>query len=761
MGEGGALERLAGSDDVGDEGSLVAAQGAGHRVLLVGAEPDAVGDAGRGQVGSADVAGAHAVESAVVQGGEPSRAVGVPEHPLVPCVADRVGLLDGGHRGLLVLDAFGFAGCRGLRGGVLGDGDLRVVQACLQQLERVAVLGAVRLRGLVVDVAAARVADAPLSELGDPVDRVLGELAGRESVAPHVERLHHEVVDVLGGDPRGSQRRFDLLGLQRGGLHAFQHAGHVFEAFRVRLVGARGRGVLRQFPPSLELFLAACAERLVVVRARVDGAWRRAVGVVLLPLAQVFGHVAGDAPDPFAEGHVGGEPFGEPRVIVGAGHESACHSADGRVRPDGPAVRVVGAPAFEQVGEDRGLVGGFEPVSVGDLVDEQGEVPDGHAPVGEGRRVVLWRVAVAPCPAQCVPQWAGAVRLVPCRRVPRFPLSDVGSFEGDARMALGKFLHSPPGEGEDEFRVAVPAHGPSVSSVVDAFDDRCRIPVGFGGIRVREAAPHVRSRGVDPFARLLHGGHVLRRRVGGCRELCHGLGAGTVSQVFGHGRDVAEFRSHVAGEIVLGGHDVAGVGAAYDPVAQSRLGLLDGGVGQACYEFQIDPAIAVEADVQRVVQTVGMVGHGRHGADGPLREAFRLADEPSFFICLLQCHDEMAAGFLAAVGALVGAVAQSSELAREPVVRSVEFGTLGFHARVIDAGGVEFEPLEFSRQVSQADHAAQTPRLVALAVGDLGDGDPVAVPDHSALVDGVFERCHVVRPDHDLRAGHGSRRFRR
>lgn len=234
-----------------------------------------------------------------------------------------------------------------------------------------------------------------------------------------------------------------------------------------------------------------------------------------------------------------------------------------------------------------------------------------------------------------------------------------------------------------------------------------------------------------------------------------------MSQVFGHGRDVAEFRSHVAGEIVLGGHDVAGVGAAYDPVAQSRLGLLDGGVGQACYEFQIDPAIAVEADVQRVVQTVGMVGHGRHGADGPLREAFRLADEPSFFICLLQCHDEMAAGFLAAVGALVGAVAQSSELAREPVVRSVEFGTLGFHARVIDAGGVEFEPLEFSRQVSQADHAAQTPRLVALAVGDLGDGDPVAVPDHSALVDGVFERCHVVRPDHDLRAGHGSRRFRR
>ena len=155
--------------------------------------------------------------------------------------------------------------------------------------------------------------------------------------------------------------------------------------------------------------------------------------------------------------------------------------------------------------------------------------------------------------------------------------------------------------------------------------------------------------------------------------------AGTVSEVVGHGRDVAELRSHVAGEIVLGGHDVAGVGAAYDPVAQARLGLFDGGVGQARYEFQIDPAIAVEADVQRVVQAVGMGGHGRHRADGPLREAFRLADEPSFFIRLLQCHDEMAAGFLAAVGAPVGAVAQSSELAREPVVRPVEFGTLGFH----------------------------------------------------------------------------------
>ena len=50
-------------------------------------------------------------------------------------------------------------------------------------------------------------------------------------------------------------------------------------------------------------------------------------------------------------------------------------------------------------------------------------------------------------------------------------------------------MGSPPGEGEDEFRVAAPAHGPSVSSVVDAFDDRCRIPVGFGGVRVRTPTP--------------------------------------------------------------------------------------------------------------------------------------------------------------------------------------------------------------------------------------------------------------------------------
>ena len=205
----------------------------------------------------------------------------------------------------------------------------------------------------------------------------------------------------------------------------------MFEPFRVRLVGARGLGVLRLLPPLSELFLAAFAERLVVVGARVDGAWRRAVGVVCRSLAQV-GQVAGDAPDPFADRHVGGEPFGEPRGVVGADHETACHRADGRVRPYRAAMLVVGRIALEQVGEDRGLVGGFEPVGVGDLVDEQGEVPDGHAPVGEDRRVVLWRVAVAPCPAQCVPQWAGAVRSVPCRRVPRLPLSGVGSFEGDA-----------------------------------------------------------------------------------------------------------------------------------------------------------------------------------------------------------------------------------------------------------------------------------------------------------------------------------------
>ena len=65
--------------------------------------------------------------------------------------------------------------------------------------------------------------------------------------------------------------------------------------------------------------------------------------------------------------------------------------------------------------------------------------------------------------------------------------------------------------------------------------------------------------------------------------------------------------------------------------------------------------------------------------------------------------------------------------------------------------------MELARQVSQADHAAQASRLVALAVGYLGDGGAVAVPDHSALVDGVFERCHMVRPDRDLRP---SGRFR-
>ena len=147
-----------------------------------------------------------------------------------------------------------------------------------------------------------------------------------------------------------------------------------------------------------------------------------------------------------------------------------------------------------------------------------------------------------------------------------------------------------------------------------------------------------------------------------------------------------------------------------------------------------------------------MVGHGRHGADGPLREAFRLADEPSFFVGLLQCHDEVAAGFLAVVGAPVGAVVQASELAGEPVVCLVEFLAFGLHGGVVHVGGVEFEALEFARQVAQADHAAQSACLVALAVGGLGDGGAVAVPDHAALVDRVFERGHMVRADDDLRA---------
>ena len=92
-------------------------------------------------------------------------------------------------------------------------------------------------------------------------------------------------MDVPGGDPWGSQRRLDLLGLQWGGLHVFQQVGHVFEPFRVRLVGVRGLGVLRLLTPLSELLLAARLELPVVVGARVDGAWRDAVGVVLPRLA--------------------------------------------------------------------------------------------------------------------------------------------------------------------------------------------------------------------------------------------------------------------------------------------------------------------------------------------------------------------------------------------------------------------------------------------------------------------------------------------
>lgn len=116
----------------------------------------------------------------------------------------------------------------------------------------------------------------------------------------------------------------------------------MFEPFRVRLVGVRGLGVLRLLTPLSELLLAARSELLVVVGARVDDAGRRAVGVVLPRLAQSVWQFAGDVPDPFAEGHVGGEPFGESHGVGGVGHELARHRADGRVRPYRAAVLVVG-----------------------------------------------------------------------------------------------------------------------------------------------------------------------------------------------------------------------------------------------------------------------------------------------------------------------------------------------------------------------------------------------------------------------------------
>jgi hypothetical protein len=215
---------------------------------------------------------------------------------------------------------------------------------------------------------------------------------------------------------------------------------------------------------------------------------------------------------------------------------------------------------------------------------------------------------------------------------------------------------------------------------------------------------------------------------------------------------VGELGDDVAGQIIVGWHGRAGVGVAHDAVAQPGLRLLRGRVGEPGDELQVHPSGAVEADVECVGKVRDMLGHGRGRTDGALREATGLADEPSLLVGLLQRHDEVTAGLLAFVGASVPPAAQAAEPAGERLIRLVELPALVLHLRV-DArmGGVELQCLQLTRKVAQPDHAAQTLRVVAVAVRGLHDGLVVAVPDHATFVDRVLERRRMIRPDHDLR----------
>ena len=83
--------------------------------------------------------------------------------------------------------------------------------------------------------------------------------------------------------------------------------------------------------------------------------------------------------------------------------------------------------------------------------------------------------------------------------------------------------------------------------------------------------------------------------------------------------DVLELAAHVAGKVLVGGHDVRRVvGVGDHKVAQALEGGRDVGLHEVGEEVDIDPAARVDRDGERVRRVADVLGRGRLGGDEAL-----------------------------------------------------------------------------------------------------------------------------------------------
>lgn len=583
-------------------------------------------------------------------------------------------------------------------------------------------------------------------------------LPGRVAVAD-LEGLEREVADHRRGDPGASELAGDLAGHELDRLDGHESR---FEAFErrdaVRVGGLDGElGGLHEAAPVVAEALQALLGGELGQRRRGGGAPAVLVVGAARGLEQVdFHHALIRALLPLDAEQVLDGVRGRPE-----GARDAHAVLDCRLPGGGAAVhRAFGAPDLDA---GDGLEGLEIVRAVVGLSAAGGE---------EGAKLLIGKAAVADevfdrvggrgleraagAPGTEVAQPAG--ELVEQRVAGGdAPASLVAVRQPDrARAVVGLEREG------DERRPAGPVD--AAGAVVEAFDMRVAVHREARGGGVQAALPQVRlaqlgERVAGGAGQVFGVDGETEVFVPGLLRLALGAPALGLQQL----ADVLELAAHVAGKVLVGGHDVRRVvGVGDDEVAQALEGGLDVGLHEVGEEVDIDLAARVDRDGERVRRVADVLGRGRLGGDEALPEDVGLAGHLAVGVHLLEAEQvEGQRVVREPLGGEHGEVllgVDAAEALEERVVFGGQLGD-GLLDLVVVRGGVALEREERAGAVAEREHRAGALRAGLAAAGGEGlHGVFRAVPDRAVRGDGELELRGLGRRDRDsgvlLRRGH-------
>lgn len=281
--------------------------------------------------------------------------------------------------------------------------------------------------------------------------------------------------------------------------------------------------------------------------------------------------------------------------------------------------------------------------------------------------------------------------------------------------------------------------------MIEAFGVRCDVHREARGGRVQAALPQV------GLAQLREGvAGVAGQAVGIYGEpevfvpCLAGLALRTSALGIQQRADVLELAAHVAGKVLVGGHDVRGVvGVGDHEVAQALERGLRIGLHEVGEEVHIDLAAGVDRDGERIRRVADVLGRGRIGGDQALLEDVGLAGHLSVGVHLLEAQEVEGQRVVREplggehVEVLLGV--DAAVALEERVVFGGQPGD-GLLDLVVVRAGVALECEQRAGAVAKQEHGAGALGAgLAAAGGEWLHGVFRAVPDRAVRGDGELE----------------------